>query len=74
LKEEMALSFQIPVGFSGDTDLLAIPLDTRDLKTGTLHIGQLRDRVLSVAAAKFLDQIMLVLETEFPDEANQSSA
>ena len=74
LKEEMALSFQIPIGFSGDSDLVAIPLDTRDLKTGTLHIGQLRDRVLSVAAAKFLDQIMLVLETEFPDDANQSSA
>ena len=70
LKEEMALSFEIPIGMTDTASLVARPIDPRDIKSGTLHIGQLRDRVLSVAAAKFLEQVMLNLEQEYPDPAN----
>ena len=70
LKEEMALSFEIPIGMTDTASLVTRPIDPRDIKSGTLHIGQLRDRVLSVAAAKFLEQVMLNLEQEYPDPAN----
>ena len=74
LKEEMALSFEIPIGMTDTALLVARPIDPRDIKSGTLHIGQLRDRVLSVAAAKFLEQVMLNLEQEYPDPANADPA
>ena len=58
LIHEHAISFQIPIGIGNENkDLILVEIDKRDIKTGTLHIGQLKDRVLSVAAAKFLDQI-----------------
>ena len=73
LKEEMALSFEIPIGMTDTTSLIARPIDPRDVRSGTLHIGQLRDRVLSVAAAKFLEQMMHNLERDYPDPANETT-
>lgn len=66
LIHEHAISFQIPIGIGNEQDLTLVEIDKRDIKTGTLHIGQLKDRVLSVAAAKFLDQITHKLEQDFP--------
>ena len=71
LQEEMALSFEIPIGMTSTTAMVARPIDLRDIKMGILHIGQLRDRVLSVAAAKFLEQIMQTLEEDYPDADHQ---
>ena len=71
LTEEMALSFEIPMGMTGTAEVVARAIDPRDIKQGTLHIGQLRDRVLSVAAAKFLEQLMQTLERDFPDQENE---
>lgn len=67
LKHEQAISLQIPVGFAHETELKAVPIDPRDLKPGVLHIGQLKDRVLPVASAKFLETLMLALEARYPD-------
>lgn len=67
LKREQAISLQIPVGFAHETELRAVPIDPRDLKSGVLHIGQLKDRVLPVASAKFMEMLMLALEARYPD-------
>ncbi|MBX2836715.1 MAG: LysR family transcriptional regulator [Gammaproteobacteria bacterium] len=54
------------VSFTLDTELSAHnrsqsmsyrPIDLRDIQLGMLHVGQLKDRHLPVAAAKFLDQL-----------------
>lgn len=33
------------------------PVDPRDIPPGLLHLGQLRDRTLPVAAARFADRL-----------------
>lgn len=66
LEHENALSIQIPL--AGITDALTmIPLDTRDVPAGVLNMGQLKDRVLPVAAAKFLDQMVSAVISAYPD-------
>jgi len=69
LQKEQALSFQVPIAHdpSSEGKLKAIPLSERDIKRGVLHVGHLKDRVLSVAAAKFLEQIMTALAENFPE-------
>ena len=71
LKKEQALSFQVPIAQHRDAEssLSSVPLNTRDVKRGVLHVGHLKDRVLSVAASKFLEQIMTSLAESFPDTA-----
>lgn len=68
LRHEDALSFQIPLAAT-EQDLTIIPLDQRDIMAGVMHIGQLRDRVLPVAAAKFLEQLVSALISRYPDAA-----
>jgi len=78
LVNEPVISFQIPIGMPTDlakgnvvNGIVARPLDTSDVPSGTLHIGQLKGRVLPVAAAKFLDSIISELGARFPDDLNQ---
>jgi len=78
---ESSLFFQIPIaigagGGAGQADdfdplLVARPLDPADVPPGTLHICHLKGRVLPVAAAKFLDDIITTLRDTYPDDVDQ---
>ena len=80
---ESALFFQIPIAVDAgnvtpgsprpgfDDRLVSRPIDLADLPAGTLHICHLKGRVLPVAAAKFLDDIITSLRTIFPQEVDQ---
>jgi DNA-binding transcriptional LysR family regulator len=58
---EHAITFQIEIGtpnvLHARHGLVTRPIDTRDIPCSSLVIGQLRGRALSVAAAKFADQL-----------------
>lgn len=80
LVHENAISFQIPISLEpsitsndGGTahNIVARPIDTDDVPAGILHIGQLKGRVLPVAAAKFLDNIIHMLGQRYPDDFDQ---
>jgi hypothetical protein len=80
LVHENAISFQIPISLEpGITSneattahgFVARPFDTDDVPAGILHIGQLKGRVLPVAAAKFLDNIIHMLGQRYPDDFDQ---
>lgn len=66
VRREDAITFQIEVGAppaSGDgTGLISRPIDPRDVPAGKMVLGKLRGRALSVAAAKFADQLALKIE------------
>jgi len=51
------VSFTLPAGILNDDSLVHRPVDAKDLTVGQLHFGQLKGRHLSVAAAKFLEQL-----------------
>lgn len=58
---EKIISFQIPIGLPNTTqgiNLINRPIDTRDVALGAIFVGQLRGRNLSVAAARFANQMM----------------
>ena len=62
---EHVVTFQIAVGLDevqGSDGLVAIPLDLKDVPPGIMSIGQLRQRTLPVAAAKFANQLTEALE------------
>lgn len=62
------ISFQIPIGLTEGPaagGLVSRPLDDRDAPIGSLYIGQLRRRILPVAAARFADQIIGVLQQRY---------
>lgn len=55
---EYAITFQILRGIpDSDARLCARPIDPRDIPSIQVVLGQLRSRTLSVAAAKFADQL-----------------
>lgn len=58
---ENCITFDIPLGLSkaqlDRRGMIARPLDRRDAPDGFLYLGQLRGRMLPVAAAKFGEQI-----------------
>jgi DNA-binding transcriptional LysR family regulator len=57
---EAAIAFQITIGLPEDPvkyGLATVPIESSDLPNGTLHLAQLRHRVLPIAAARFLDQL-----------------
>jgi len=56
LREDL-VSLQIPSGIPDDPCLRSRPIDARDLTPMTVYLAQLRGRLLSVAAAKFADQL-----------------
>jgi DNA-binding transcriptional LysR family regulator len=61
-----AITFQFAVGApapaeAAETGLVSVPLDSRDAPVGALVAAQLRGRILPVAAARFLDQLLRAL-------------
>ncbi|WP_127144322.1 LysR family transcriptional regulator [Pelagibacterium montanilacus] len=63
---EQIISFQIRAGIPQDSaNLVAREIDPRDMPPTQLVLGQLRGRSLSVAAAKFVDQISGSLHTRY---------
>jgi len=79
LTHEMVISFQIPIAMpsdlittpANDRKIVARPVDLADVPAGILHIGQLKGRVLPVAAAKFLDSIITELGARYGDDIDQ---
>ena len=71
VRREQAVGFAIPLSFEGSAQSLsglkAIPIDERDVPPGIVHLVQRKGRVLSVAAAKFMDQMVQALNQRFPD-------
>jgi DNA-binding transcriptional LysR family regulator len=63
LREDV-VTLQIPSGIPEDPRLHSRPIDTRDLSPMALVLAQLRGRTLSVAAAKFADQLVARLNSE----------
>lgn len=62
------LSFQIAVGLpqeAAELGLITREIPSRDVPQGSLYLGQLRGRTLSVAAAKFANQLVQSLEQRF---------
>ena len=77
---EPAMFFQIPIAINAgeagaqsrpDDRLVSIPVEPADLPAGTLHICHLKGRVLPVAAAKFLDEIITSLRGKYGDLVDQ---
>lgn len=64
-----AITFQTSIG-APDIDegsITACQLDSRDMCAGSLYLGQLKGRSLSVAASRFLEQITRSLAGRFPE-------
>lgn len=62
---EQIITFQIAVGLSeinNSSGLVMIPLNSKDVPPGIMILGQLRQRTLPVAAAKFANQLAEALE------------
>ena len=58
IRREHVISFQVSTGIPvGETDLCACELDRRDVAPLQAVLGCLRGRALSVAAAKFANQL-----------------
>jgi len=71
LRREGVVSFQVPSGIPADRIGICVrPLDGRDLAPMQLVLGQLRSRNLSVAAAKFANQIAGNLDARNPPDPN----
>ena len=77
---EPALFFQIPNAIESeiggdasafDAQLVTRPVDPADVPPGTLHICHLKGRVLPVAAAKFLDDVITSLRSVYSDDVDQ---
>ena len=79
LVKEPVISFQIPIALPNgviskvnDTDdVVARPIDLNDVPAGILHVGQLKGRVLPVAAAKFLDSVITELRKDYGFDLDQ---
>ena len=71
IHNEDAIGFAIPLSFRTNTQplvgLISLPVDERDVPPGIVHLVQKKGRVLSVAAAKFMDQMVLALNKQFPE-------
>ena len=71
IRNENAIGFGIPLSFEENnqivTGLKSIAIDERDVPPGIVHLVQRKGRVLSVAAAKFIDQIVQALNKRFPE-------
>jgi DNA-binding transcriptional LysR family regulator len=64
LREDV-VSLQVPSGIPDDQRLVSRPIDERDLSPMTLILGQLRGRMLPVAAAKFADGLAASLNDRY---------
>ena len=69
IRNENAIGFGIPLSFEENTQIVtglkSIAIDERDVPPGIVHLVQRKGRVLSVAAAKFIDQIVQALNKRF---------
>ena len=70
LFEPNLVSFQIPIGLSSVEITNAFggasrPIDERDAAAGMLHMIQLRERVLPIAASRFADQLAAAFAARF---------
>lgn len=62
VKHNQLVSFTLPIGSqSSDDEILHRMIDERDIPPAMLHVGILKGRHLSVAAAKFADQVSQVI-------------
>ncbi|SFH65984.1 LysR family transcriptional regulator [Albimonas pacifica] len=62
------IAFQIDVGApraGAGEGVTSVPVAARDVHAGSLYFGQLKGRTLSVAAARFADQVTRRLEERF---------
>ena len=73
LRFENALGFQIPIALTdlAPMGLVARPLDPVDVAPGTLHLCHLKGRVMPVASAKFLDEIITSLRESYDGSVDQ---
>ncbi len=65
---ENIVSFQIPIGLPAEgkvPGMASAPIDPRDMPSGTIFMGQLKNRTLPVAATRFIDQVNKVLESRY---------
>lgn len=71
VRRDRVLSFQVEIGADLDTDgadsgatpgVVARPLDSRDVPTAALVVGQLRNRNLPVPAAVFVEQLVRAID------------
>ena len=71
IRNENAIGFAIPLSFEENTQIVkglkSIAIDERDVPPGIVHLVQRKGRVLSVAAAKFIAQIVQALNKRFPE-------
>ena len=71
IRNENAIGFAIPLSFEENTKIVtglkSVAIDERDVPPGIVHLVQRKGRVLSVAAAKFIDQIVQALNKRFPE-------
>ena len=69
---ERVIGFHLPVRLlyarKLPDELAFIPIDERDMPGGLIHLVHTKGRVLPVAAAKFLDQLVQNLNLRFPEE------
>jgi DNA-binding transcriptional LysR family regulator len=72
-----AISFQIEIGAlvgnAGNARIVARPIDDRDVPRADLVLGQLRERTLPVAAAKFAEHLATRLRSLRDDELQRAS-
>lgn len=64
ISAEDAITFQIPIGLpdaNTDPSFATAPVDVKDVPAGILYMGQLRNRTLPVASAKFAASVLTVL-------------
>ena len=71
IHNENAIGFAIPLSFDLNiqhlSELASTPVDERDVPPGIIHLVQRKGRVLSVAAAKFMDRMVQALNKRFPE-------
>lgn len=71
VRKEQAIGFAIPLSFEGSVQSLSglkmVAIDEHDVPPGIVHLVQRKGRVLSVAAAKFMDQMVQALNQRFPE-------
>ena len=71
VRKEQAIGFAIPLSFEGSIQSLSglkmVAIDEHDVPPGIMHLVQRKGRVLSVAAAKFMDQMVQALNQRFPE-------
>ncbi|MEZ5852905.1 MAG: LysR family transcriptional regulator [Hyphomicrobiaceae bacterium] len=69
-RQDHTISFQIPIGLSPGRrhqDDVSCAIDERDVKPGSLYLGQLRGRALPVAVTRFAAQLAATLAQNFEE-------